>query len=115
MQRLSDGNLWEFRRQRAMNTFEIKGRAMSYEVRMWGRGWYRIPLVLVGSLLFLLPACNLVGGKTTVLSLDTAPPSIAAGSQTVFTATISHNNGQFLGANWTLAINGVACQAACGT
>ena len=88
---------------------------MSYEVRMWSRGWYRILQVLVGFLLLLLPACNLVGGKTTVLSLDTAPPSIAAGSQTVFTATISHNNGQFLGANWTLAINGVACQAACGT
>jgi len=78
-----------------------------------------IQRTLVCSLLFLLSfllsGCNLVGGKTTTLSLDTTPTSIAAGSQTVFTASISHNNGNFLGANWTLASSGVACPTACGT
>src|ERR1035437_3551786 len=65
---------------------------------------------------FLLPGCNLAGGgKTTELTLQTTPTSIAAGSQVIFTATISHNNGQFLGATWTLTSNGVACSPACGT
>jgi hypothetical protein len=87
---------------------------MSNEIRMSSRLGCRIQQVLVGSLLLFLPACSLVGGKTTVLSLDTTPTSIAAGSQMVFTATISHNNGHFLGANWTLANSGVACPTACG-
>src|ERR1700723_1471737 len=45
----------------------------------------------------------------------TSPPSIAAGSQTVFTATISHNNGKFQGATWALTNGGAACPSACGT
>lgn len=62
----------------------------------------------------LVPGCNLVGGgKTTTLSLDTTPTSITAGTQATFSASISHNHGQFLGANWTLT--GAACPSACGT
>ena len=88
---------------------------MSNNVRISSNGWYRIQQVLVGSLLLLLPACNLVGGKTTTLSLDTNPTSIAASSTMVFTASISHNHGQFEGANWTLASQGGACSSGCGT
>jgi large repetitive protein len=69
---------------------------------------------LVGAMLFLLLGCN-VGGKTTVLTLQTTPTSIAASSAIVFTATISHNNGQFEGATWTLSSNGLPCSPACGT
>ncbi len=58
--------------------------------------------------------CN-IGQKTTELSLDTTPTTITVGTQTVFTAGISHNNGQFEGANWTLTTGGSACTAACGT
>jgi hypothetical protein len=91
-----------------------KGRTMSNAVRT-PRFCRRIQQVLVAFLLLiLLPACNLVGGgKTTTLSLDTTPASITAGTQTIFSASISHNNGQFLGANWTLT--GAACPSACGT
>jgi hypothetical protein len=88
---------------------------MSNEVRTSRKTWFRTQQVLAGSLILFLPACSLVGGKTTTISLDTTPTSIAAGSQTVFSASISHNNGKFLGANWTLANNGVACPSACGT
>ena len=62
----------------------------------------------------LLPACN-IGQKTTVLSLDTMPTSVPAGTTYVFSASISHNNGNFEGANWTLSQNGQACAPACGT
>lgn len=87
---------------------------MNNEVRTLRKAWLRTEQVLLASLILFLPACN-IGGKTTTLSLQTTPPSIAAGTQVVFTATISHNNGQFLGANWTLASNGAACPSACGT
>ena len=73
-----------------------------------------ICLVMVCSLLFLLSGCGLVGAKTTVLTLETTPTSIQAGAQMVFTATISHNNGKFLGANWSITSNGTSCSA-CGT
>jgi hypothetical protein len=58
----------------------------------------------------LFTGCN-IGQKTTTLSLQAPPASIAAGSQAVFTATISHNNGQFKGATWTLT----GCSSGCGT
>jgi hypothetical protein len=53
--------------------------------------------------LAFLPACSLVkslvgADKTTELSLNTAPTSIAVGTQLVFSAIISHNNGNFEGA-----------------
>jgi hypothetical protein len=70
--------------------------------------------VLVGSLLAILLGCGL-GQKTTTLSLATTPTSIQAGTQMVFTALISHNNGQFLGATWTLTSNGSRCDSSCGT
>jgi hypothetical protein len=71
------------------------------------------------SLLLLLCAgsvgCN-IGQKTTLLTLQTNPASIPAGTQVVFTAFIIHNNGNFAGANWALTRNGTACpQPACGT
>jgi hypothetical protein len=73
---------------------------------------------LAGSLLFLSCVgsigCNL-GKKTTVLALQTNPSSITAGTQVVFTAIISHNNGNFAGATWTLTSGGTACSTACGT
>jgi hypothetical protein len=87
---------------------------MSNEVRTSNRVWDRIQQALLATLIVSLTACN-IGGKTTTLSLQTTPTTIAAGTQVVFTATISHNNGQFLGANWTLASSGVACPSACGT
>jgi hypothetical protein len=72
---------------------------------------------LVCCLIFLLSAaaigCN-IGQKTTVLALQTNPASISAGTQVVFTAIISHNNGNFAGANWTLTSSGTACSPACG-
>ena len=58
--------------------------------------------------------CN-IGQKTTVLALQTTPSSISAGTQVVFTAVISHNNGNFAGANWTLTSSGTACSPGCGT
>lgn len=73
---------------------------------------------LVCSLIFLLGAGSIgcgIGKKTTVLALQTNPSSISAGTQVVFTATISHNNGNFAGANWALTSNGTACPTACGT
>ena len=87
---------------------------MSNEVRTWRKAWFRIERVVLVSLILILPACN-IGGKTTTLALQTTPSSIAVGSQVVFTASISHNNGQFEGANWSLASNGVACPTGCGT
>lgn len=66
------------------------------------------------SLLMVVTACN-VGQKTTTLSLDTTPTTVQATAQFVFSASISHNNGQFLGATWTLTTGGAACTAACGT
>lgn len=73
---------------------------------------------LACSLIFLLSAsgigCN-IGKKTTVLALQPVPPSIAAGTQAVFTALISHNNGNFAGANWALTSSGTACSPTCGT
>jgi hypothetical protein len=74
---------------------------------------------LVCSLLLLLCAgsigCN-IGQKTTTLVLQTTPSSIPAGTQAfVFTAVISHNNGNFAGANWALTSNGSACSPGCGT
>ena len=89
-------------------------RTMSNEVRTWRKAWFRTERVVLVSLILILPACN-IGGKTTTLALQTTPSSIALGSQVVFTASISHNNGQFEGANWTLASNGVACPTGCGT
>ncbi len=67
-------------------------------------------VVSVGSIL----ACN-IGQKTTVLSLDTMPASIPAGTTYVFSASISHNNGNFEGANWTLTSNGTNCSPTCGS
>jgi hypothetical protein len=87
---------------------------MRNEIQISSPAWYRFQQFLLASLMLLLPGCN-IGGKTTTLSLQTNPTSIAAATQVVFTATISHNNGQFLGANWTLASNGVACPSTCGT
>ena len=74
---------------------------------------------LVCCLIFLLSAagigCN-IGQKTTTLALQTMPTSIPAGTQGyIFTAAISHNNGNFAGATWTLTSNGTACSPACGT
>jgi hypothetical protein len=74
----------------------------------------RSRMLLACALLSLFSGCN-IGQKTTTLSLQAPPPSIAAGSQTVFTATISHNNGQFQGATWALTNGGAACPSACGT
>ncbi len=72
---------------------------------------------LICSLIVLLAAggigCN-IGQKTTVLALQTTPSSISAGTQVVFTAYISHNNGNFAGATWTLTSSGTACAPACG-
>ncbi len=62
----------------------------------------------------LLAGCG-IGGKTTTLSLQTQVATIPANAQQVFTAFISHNNGQFLGANWTLTSGGQDCRPACGT
>jgi hypothetical protein len=78
-----------------------------------------IQRALACSLFLLLCAgsigCN-IGQKTTTLALQTNPASIPAGTQAfVFTATISHNNGNFAGASWALTTNGTACSAACGT
>jgi len=74
--------------------------------------------VLAYSLIFLLSAggigCN-IGQKTTVLALEPVPSSIPAGTQVIFTADISHNNGNFAGANWTLTSSGTACSPGCGT
>jgi hypothetical protein len=85
------------------------------------RNEIRVPAILRGilrallcSLLLLLAGCN-VGGKTTTLSLDTNVASIPAATQKVFSASISHNNGQFLGATWALTSNGSACSPGCGT
>ena len=89
-------------------------RTMSNEVRTWRKAWFQTERVVLVSLILILPACN-IGGKTTTLALQTTPSSIAVGSQVVFTASISHNNGQFEGANWSLASNGVACPTGCGT
>ena len=71
-------------------------------------------MLLVCALLSLFSGCN-IGQKTTTLSLQAPPASISAGSQAVFTATISHNNGQFEGATWALTNSGAACPSACGT
>jgi hypothetical protein len=73
----------------------------------------------LGCSLFFLPyvgsiGCN-IGQKTTVLALQTTPSSISAGTRVVFTAVISHNNGNFAGANWTLTSSGTACLPGCGT
>src|SRR5579863_3471703 len=77
----------------------------------------RIQRALGCSLLFLSCVggigCN-IGQKTTVLALQTTPSSISAGTQVVFTAVISHNNGNFAGANWTLTSSGTACSPGCG-
>jgi len=74
--------------------------------------------VLACSLVFLLSAsgigCN-IGKKTTVLALEPVPSSIPAGTQVVFTADISHNNGNFAGATWALTSSGTSCSPACGT
>jgi hypothetical protein len=72
---------------------------------------------LAGMALFFavgLTACGTGGGKTTTLALETNPTTVAGGSQTVFTAFIDHNNGQFMGANWTLTSKGAACSPGCG-
>ena len=73
---------------------------------------------LACSLIFLLSAsgigCN-IGQKTTVLALQPVPSSIPAGTQAVFTAFISHNNGNFAGATWALTSSGTSCSPACGT
>jgi len=73
---------------------------------------------LVCSLFVLLCAgglgCN-IGKKTTTLALQTNPSSIPAGTPAfVFTAVISHNNGNFAGATWTLTSGGSACSPGCG-
>jgi hypothetical protein len=73
---------------------------------------------LICSLFLLLCAggigCN-IGQKTTTLALQTTPASIPAGTQGfVFTAFISHNNGNFAGATWALTSGGTACPTACG-
>lgn len=71
-------------------------------------------LLSMVALLVAIPACNLFQ-KTPVLSLQTTPSSVAAGTQVVFTANIDHNNGKFEGANWTLTSGGSPCTPACGT
>jgi Putative Ig domain len=85
------------------------------------RDQIRVPAMLrfieasiVCFLFLLLAGCN-IGKKTTVLSLDGAPTSIPAGTQYIFTGSISHNNGSFEGATWTLTSNGAPCQPGCGT
>lgn len=77
----------------------------------------RMAAVLVAAC--FLAACGIGGiggGKTTTLTLQTQQvTSVPAGQQQVFTAFIIHNNGQFLGANWTLTSGGNACSPGCGT
>jgi len=78
-----------------------------------------IQRALACSLFLLLCAggigCN-IGQKTTTLALQTNPSSIPAGTQAfVFTAYISHNNGNFAGASWALTSGGSACSPGCGT
>jgi hypothetical protein len=77
----------------------------------------RMAAVLVAAC--LLAACGIGGiggGKTTTLTLQTQQvTSVPAGQQRVFTAFIIHNNGQFLGANWTLTSGGNVCSPGCGT
>ena len=73
--------------------------------------------------LLFLPGCGLVksiensivGTKTTELTLDTTPTSIMSGTQTVFMASIDHNNGNFAGASWTWTSSGTSCTPGCGT
>jgi hypothetical protein len=73
--------------------------------------------------LLFLPGCGLVksieqsivGTKTTELTLETTPTSIMFGTQTIFTASIDQNNGNFAGATWTLTSNGTNCSPGCGT
>jgi hypothetical protein len=48
-------------------------------------------------------------------SPGSVPSSIPAGTQVVFTADISHNNGNFAGATWALTSSGTSCSPACGT
>lgn len=74
----------------------------------------RLALAAALASLSFLAGCG-IGGKTTTLTLETQVASVPAGQQQVFTAFIVHNNGQFLGANWTLTANGHACLPACGT
>ncbi|HWY02672.1 MAG TPA: hypothetical protein VNX60_03310 [Candidatus Acidoferrum sp.] len=70
--------------------------------------------------LLFLPGCGLVksiensivGTKTTELTLDTTPTSIMSGTQTVFMASIDHNNGNFAGATWSLTSSGTSCTPA---
>jgi hypothetical protein len=91
---------------------------MRNEFRLSAEMLRSIQRALVCSLLLLLCAditgCN-IGQKTTMLTLQTTPSSIPAGTQVVFTAFIIHNNGNFAGANWALTSNGSACQPDCGT
>jgi hypothetical protein len=77
----------------------------------------RKSVTLVAVVMILgIAGCGLVGGKTAMLSLDTTPSSIPAGSSFTFSASIDHNNGKFLGATWTLSSNGkINCSPACGT
>jgi hypothetical protein len=65
----------------------------------------------------MMAGCGSGGGSggTTTLTLETKPTSVAAGSQTVFTAIIVHNHGNFEGANWSLTSNGTACSPGCGS
>lgn len=55
------------------------------------------------------------GGGSTTLTLETKPASLQGGSSTTFTAFITHNNGKFLGASWTLTSGGSNCSPACGS
>lgn len=71
--------------------------------------------LLVTASVLAQAGCNLTGGKPTTLTLDSKPATVTAGSQTVFTASIDHNNGKFLGANWTLTSNGSPCSPGCGS
>ena len=97
--------------------FRIKGSPMRNDFRSIAETLAGVQRVLACSLIFLLSAsgiaCN-IGQKTTTLALQPVPSSIPAGTQAVFTAFISHNNGNFAGANWALTVSGTACSPGCG-
>src|SRR5579863_147549 len=97
--------------------FQVKRSAMRNYSRPYAATLACVQRALACSVIFLMCAggvgCS-IGQKTTTLALQTTPSSIPAGTQAfVFTAYISHNNGNFAGAKWTLTSNGTACTPGC--
>jgi large repetitive protein len=64
---------------------------------------------------FLLIGCGKGSKGAAELTLETTPAMVQGGSTTTFTAFIIHNNGQFLGATWSLTSGGASCMPGCGT